>query len=54
MKDIYDYIALDNPHAAEQVVDGIYDTAQILKDHPGIDHKYQTPEKEEVRILQAA
>lgn len=30
LKDIYDYIALDNPPAAEQVVEGIYDKAQIL------------------------
>lgn len=52
LKDIYEYIALDNPRAAEQVIDGIYNAAQILKDHPEIGHKYQTPEKEEVRILQ--
>ncbi len=51
LKDIYDYIALDNPHAAEQVVEGIYDKAQILKEHPEIGHKYETPEKEDVRIL---
>lgn len=52
MKDIYDYIALDNPQAAEQVIDGIYNTAQILKDHPVIGHKYQTLELDDVRILQ--
>ena len=52
LKDIYDYIALDNPQAAAQVIDGIYNTAQTLKDHPGIGHKYQTPELDDVRILQ--
>ena len=34
LKDFYDYIALDNPHAADQVIDGNYNTAQILKDRP--------------------
>jgi toxin ParE1/3/4 len=52
LKDIYDYIALDNPRAAEQVLDGIYNTAQKLKDHPEIGHKYQPSENQEVRILQ--
>jgi plasmid stabilization system protein ParE len=51
LKDIFDYIALDNPRAAEQVVEGIYNRAQVLKEHPEIGHKYETPEKEDVRIL---
>ncbi|MBL1142167.1 MAG: type II toxin-antitoxin system RelE/ParE family toxin [Proteobacteria bacterium] len=51
LKDIYEYIALDNPTAAEQVIDGIYNKAQILKDHPELGHKYEAPEKEDVRIL---
>lgn len=36
---------------AEQVVEGIYKKAQILIEHPEIGHKYETPEKEDVRIL---
>ncbi len=52
LKDIYDYIALDNPQAAAQVVDEIYNTAQTLKDHPKIGHKYKTPELDDVRMLQ--
>ncbi len=51
LKDIYDYIALDNPSAAGQVIDGIYNKAQILKDHPELGHKYEIPEKEDIRIL---
>ena len=51
LKDIYDYIALDNPQAAEEVVDGIYSTAQLLKDHPEMGHKYQSPGFDNVRIL---
>ena len=51
LKDIYDYIALDNPRAAEQVLAGIYNRAQVLKEHPEIGHKYEAPEEEDVRIL---
>lgn len=51
LKEIYEYIALDNPHAAEQVIDGIYNKAQILKEHPEIGHKYETPENEDIRVL---
>lgn len=51
LKDIYDYIAQDNPQAAEQVIDGIYNKAQILKEHPELGYKYETPEKGDVRIL---
>ena len=31
LKEIYEYIALDNPQAAKEVIDGIYTTAQMLK-----------------------
>ena len=51
LKDIYDYIALDNPLAAEQVVEGIYDKAQLLKKHPEIGYKYETSGNEDIRIL---
>jgi plasmid stabilization system protein ParE len=51
LKDIYEYIALDNPSAAKQVVEGIYNKTQILKDNPEVGHKYETPEKEDIRIL---
>ena len=36
LRDIYDYIAHDNPSAAARVVDGIYEKAQLLKEHPEI------------------
>lgn len=51
LKDIYDYIALDNPKAAAEVIEGIYEKAQTLKQFPEIGHKYETPEKEDIRIL---
>lgn len=50
LKDIFDYIALDNPDAAAAVVDGIYDRAQMLLEFPESGYKYEGS-TEDVRIL---
>jgi len=34
LKDIYDYIATDNPEAAARTAEGIYEKAQLLKKYP--------------------
>ena len=34
LKNIYDYIAQDDPRAAAKVVEGIYEKAQLLKEYP--------------------
>ncbi len=39
LKDIYEYISLDNPDVASKVVSGIYEKAQLLKDFPDIGYK---------------
>ena len=36
LRDIHDYIAQDNPSAAAKVVEGIYEKAQLLKEHSEI------------------
>ena len=51
LRDIYDYIAHDNPSAAARVVDGIYEKAQLLKEHPEIGYKYRFESEGEIRIL---
>jgi len=51
LKDIYDYIARDNPRAAAQVVEGIYQQAQELIRFPQIGHRYEAVTDREVRIL---
>lgn len=51
LKDIHDYIAGDNPGAANKVVAGIYDKAQLLRDFPGLGQKYRSEPEGEVRIL---
>lgn len=51
LRDIHDYIAADNPGAAQKVVSGIYEKAQVLRRFPEIGHKYRAEAEGEVRIL---
>ena len=51
LRDIYDYIAGDNPDAAQKVVSGIYEKAQMLRSFPEIGHKYRSEADGEIRIL---
>lgn len=41
LQNIYEFIAEDNPLAAQKVVEGIHDKAQILKEYPEIGYKYR-------------
>lgn len=50
LSDIYDFIATDNPVAAAQTAQGIFERAQILKTHPEIGHRYLASSRN-VRIL---
>ena len=50
LKDIHEYIAADNPQAAARTVQGIYDRAQLLREFPGIGHRYWASSRD-VRIL---
>jgi len=51
LKDIHDYIAQDNPNAAGQVVNGLYDKVQLLADFPAIGQIYRNEPDGEIRIL---
>lgn len=51
MRDIHAYIAADNPDAAQTVVLGIYEKAQVLNQYPGIGHMYRPEAEGEIRIL---
>ncbi len=51
LKEIYEYIAQDNPTAARKVVSGIYEKAQLLSDFPEIGYKYREEPEGEIRIL---
>ena len=50
LSDIYEYIASDNPVAAAETIQGIFDRAQILKDFPEIGVRYWASRRH-VRIL---
>ena len=51
LEDIHDYIAKDDPAAAQNVISGIYEKAQILSDHPQIGYLYRTEQEGDIRIL---
>jgi len=51
LKDIYDYIAQDNPLAAARVIEGIYEKAQILRQFSDIGYRYRSEKEGEIRIL---
>ena len=51
LQDIYEYIAEDNPTAAQNVVKGIYGKTQILKTFPKIGYKYRDEPEGEIRII---
>lgn len=51
LKDIYDYIATDNPEAAARTAEGIYEKAQLLKKYPEAGYRYESQSSRHVRIL---
>ena len=51
LRDIHDYIAEDNPEAAIQVIDGIYEKVQLLRQFPELGHRYERDPTHHVRIL---
>jgi plasmid stabilization system protein ParE len=51
LRDIYDYIAAENPGAAEHVALAIYDSVRVLHEHPRLGQRYLYVTDREVRIL---
>jgi plasmid stabilization system protein ParE len=51
LRDIFDYIASDNPEAAARVINGIYEKVQVLSQFPQIGYRYKGIVDHEVRIL---
>ena len=51
LRDIYDYIASDNPQAAARLVEGIHQRVQILRQFPLLGHIYEGLAGQHIRIL---
>lgn len=51
LRDIHDYIAADDPNAAIQLVEGIYQKVQLLRQFPELGHRYERNPSQPVRIL---
>ena len=51
LQDIFQYIARDNPDAAQRVISGIYAKTQLLSDYPQSGSKYRTELEGDIRIM---
>jgi len=51
LRNIHDYISEDNPIAAQNVIEGIYEKTQILESFPEVGYKYRNEPDGEIRIL---
>ncbi len=51
VKEIYDYIAQDNPSAARRTAQGIYSKTELLERHPEMGYRHEGQSGHEVRIL---
>lgn len=51
LRDIHDYIAQDNPAAAQRTVERIHQKAKILEEFPEIGYLYRPRSAKPVRIL---
>ena len=51
LRDIYNYIARENPEAARRTLIGIFHKAQLLRRHPRLGYLYEPEQSPEIRIL---
>lgn len=51
LKDIHDYLAKEHPQAAKQVVEGIYNKVQLLKQFPELGYRVSQLPGHHIRII---
>ncbi|MDG4574889.1 MAG: type II toxin-antitoxin system RelE/ParE family toxin [Defluviicoccus sp.] len=51
LRDIYDYLAAENPAAAAKVITGIHERVQVLRHFPEIGHIYRAELEGYIKIL---
>ena len=51
LRDIFNYISVDNPQAASATIESIYEMAQILKTFPESGYIYKRNQSQHIRIL---
>ena len=51
LNEIYQYIAKENPLAAKNTINQIYNKTQALLDQPKIGYKYKNESNNEIRVL---
>lgn len=53
LREIYEYIAEDNPRSASKVVAGIYSKVQLLRTFPELGQSYESITDRQVRKIRA-
>jgi plasmid stabilization system protein ParE len=51
LEDIFNYIAQDNPEAAANVIDGIYEKVQLLAKFPAAGHVFRREPEGDIRVI---
>ena len=51
LEEIYSYIYIENPKAAEKTVSEIYSRVQLLKRHPEIGYHYEHRDRRDIRVI---
>ncbi|HEY4612633.1 MAG TPA: type II toxin-antitoxin system RelE/ParE family toxin [Bacteroidota bacterium] len=51
LRDIYNYIAQDNPTAALETIQAIFEKAQLLRQFPEAGYRYQQRPDRNIRVL---
>ena len=51
LREIYNYIAEDDPDSAARTINKIYERVQLLLTHPRLGYRYEPAKPREVRIL---
>ena len=51
LRDVHDYIATDDPTAAQRVVEEIHEKVRVLREFPRVGHRFRTTRDGEIRIL---
>jgi plasmid stabilization system protein ParE len=51
LRDIYEFIAADNPRAAASIIQDLHSAALQLREHPRLGRRYEHIPDREIRIL---
>lgn len=51
MEKIHHYVAIDKPHAAQRLIEEVYQKAELLKELPEMGYRLSSYRKKNIRVL---